>query len=230
MDTPLSAALDELLHARHSCRAFLPTPVPRSEVEAILSAASRAPSGTNTQPWRVHVLTGESLKRLSERILQVVNDPEADAGHAEPYAYYPKRWISPYVDRRRKVGFDLYALLGIAKGDTERMRAQFARNYAFFGAPVGLIFTIDAVMEQGSYLDYGMFLQSVMLGAKARGLDTCPQAAFTKYHRVIAEVLGLPENLSVVCGMSLGHADPDAPENRLRTERAPLSEWVAFLA
>jgi len=228
METPLSAALDELLRTRFSCRAFLPTPVPRSEVEAILSAASRAPSGTNTQPWMVHVLTGESLKRLCERILQVVADPEADAGHTEPYAYYPSRWISPYVDRRRKVGFDLYGLLGIAKGDTARMQAQFARNYAFFGAPVGLIFTIDAVMEQGSFLDYGMFLQGVMLGAKARGLDTCPQAAFTKYHRVIREVLDLPENHGVVCGMSLGHADPEAPENRLRTERAPLGEWVTF--
>lgn len=228
METPLSAALDELLRTRFSCRAFLPTPVPRSVVEEILSAASRAPSGTNTQPWMVQVLTGESLKRLSERILAVAGDPEADAGHTEPYAYYPRTWIPPYLDRRRKVGFDLYGLLGIAKGDTARMQAQFARNYAFFGAPVGLIFTIDAVMEQGSYLDYGMFLQSVMLGAKARGLDTCPQAAFTKYHRVIREVLGLPENHVVVCGMSLGHADPDAPENRLRTERAPLGEWAAF--
>ncbi|BDU76385.1 nitroreductase [Mesoterricola sediminis] len=229
MDTPLQAALDQIMSSRYSCRAFLDTPVPRAEVEAILAAASRAPSGTNTQPWRVHVLTGARLKRLSERILAVVRDPEAAAAHQEPYAYYPTTWVSPYLERRRKVGFDLYALLGIPKGDTARMQAQFERNYGFFGAPVGLIFTLDGVMAQGSYLDYGMFLQNVMLAAKARGLDTCPQAAFIRWHRVIAEELDLPAGHGVVCGMSLGHADPAAPENRLRTERAPLADWVTFL-
>jgi nitroreductase len=168
-------------------RAFLPTPVPRETLERILEVAARAPSGTNTQPWQVHVLTGASRDRLVARLQSVYNDPEALASHSEEYAYYPREWVSPYIDRRRKVGWDLYGLLGITKGDKDRMHAQHGRNYSFFDAPVGLMFTIDRVMQQGSWLDYGMFLQSIMVAARARGLDTCPQAAFTQFHRIISD-------------------------------------------
>jgi nitroreductase len=224
-----TAAVDAAITSRRSIRAFLPTPVPRETVEAILEVASRAPSGTNTQPWKVTVLTGAALRELSRRVRAAFDNPEERAQHSEEYAYYPIQWQSPYVDRRRKVGWDLYSLLGIGKTDKQRMHEQHGRNYAFFDAPVGLIFTIDRVMQQGSWLDYGMFLQNVMVAARARGLDTCPQAAFTQFHRVIEDCLKLPAEDMVVCGMSLGHADPDAIENSLVTQREPVSGFARFV-
>jgi nitroreductase len=223
-----AAAVDAAISSRRSIRAFLPTPVPRSVLEDILGVAARAPSGTNTQPWQVHVLTGEPKLALSRDIRAAFDDPAESARHREEYAYYPLEWRSPYVERRRKVGWDLYALLGIGKADKARMHEQHARNYDFFGAPVGLIFTIERVMQQGSWLDYGMFLQSLMIAARARGLDTCPQAAFTQFHRIIERHLGLRADEMVVCGMSLGHADPEAIENSLRTEREPVHSFVTF--
>ena len=210
-------------------RAFLPTPVPRETVLQILDVAARAPSGTNTQPWKVTVLTGSAKQRLSAAIRAAYDDPVERARHTEAYNYYPTEWVSPYIDRRRKVGWDLYGLLGIAKTDKARMHLQHARNYDFFDAPVGLIFSIDRVMQQGSWLDYGMFLQNIMVAARARGLDTCPQAAFTQFHRLIAEQLALPETETVVCGMALGHADPAAVENTLVTTREPASAFTRFL-
>ncbi|MFG6449409.1 nitroreductase [Roseateles sp. BYS180W] len=221
-------AVDAALLTRRSMRAFLPNAVPRRLIEELLLVASRAPSGTNTQPWQVHVLTGAAKERLSSRIQAVYADPEQLAQHTEEYAYYPSQWVSPYVDRRRKVGWDLYGLLGIAKGDKFRMQAQHARNFDFFDAPVGLVFTIDRVMAQGSWLDYGMFLQSIMVAARARGLHTCAQAAFTQFHRIIADELQLPAEHMVVCGMSLGWADPQAVENQLVTERAAVAEFTHF--
>ena len=223
------AAVDAAITTRRSVRAFLPTPVPRQVIEDILAVASRAPSGTNTQPWKVHVLTGAAQQALSAAIRAAFDDPAERATHTEQYAYYPTEWRNPYLDRRRKVGWDLYGLLGIGKTDKARMHEQHGRNYAFFDAPVGLIFTIDRVMQQGSWLDYGMFLQSLMVAARARGLDTCPQAAFTQFHRIIERQLGLGDDEMVVCGMSLGHADPDAVANRLLTEREPVSGFTRFL-
>ncbi|HEX6706008.1 MAG TPA: nitroreductase [Albitalea sp.] len=224
-----TAAVDAAITSRKSIRAFLPTPVARETIEDILRVASRAPSGTNTQPWRVWVLTGEAQASLSRKILAAYDDPEEASTHKEEYAYYPTEWRSPYIDRRRKIGWDLYGLLQIGKGDKARMHDQHGRNYSFFDAPVGLMFTIDRVMQQGSWLDYGMFLQSIMVAARARGLDTCPQAAFTQFHRLILEHLGAPPEQMLVCGMSLGFADPDAVENRLVTEREPVSGFTRFL-
>jgi nitroreductase len=237
MTTPASAnppanpanPVDAALKTRRSIRAFLSTPVPRAEIEAILEAASRAPSGTNTQPWKVYVVTGESLATLSRDLLAAYDDPQRDALYQEEYPYYPQRWVSPYIDRRRKVGWDLYGLLGIEKGDKPRMHAQHAQNYRFFGAPVGLFFTIERVLERGSWLDYGMFIQAVMTAARGRGLDTCPQAAFTQFHQVIGEHLGLADNEQLVCGMSLGYADEHALVNTLRTEREPVERFARFL-
>lgn len=225
----VQAAVDAAITSRRSIRRFLPTSVPRETIEAILKVAARAPSGTNTQPWQVHVLTGAALSRLSAQILAAYDDPAQAAQHTEEYAYYPREWRSPYIDRRRKVGWDLYGLLGIVKGDKPAMHAQHGRNYLFFDAPVGLIFTIDRVMERGSWLDYGMFLQNIMVAARGRGLDTCPQAAFTQFHRIIEDALGLDAVAQqVVCGMSLGWADPAAIENSLVTERAPVAEFARF--
>ncbi|MBK1611943.1 nitrobenzoate reductase [Rubrivivax gelatinosus] len=228
--TPESiAAVDAAISSRRSIRAFRPDPVPRATVERILELASRAPSGTNVQPWKVTVLTGAARARLSARIRAAYDDPAERARHAEEYDYYPAEWVSPYIERRRKVGWDLYGLLGIAKGDKARMHEQHGRNYAFFGAPVGLIFTISRVLGQGSWLDYGMFLQNVMVAARARGLDTCPQAAFTQFHRIVADELALPQDEMLVCGMALGFADPEAPENALVTEREPVAGFARFL-
>ncbi len=221
--------VDRAVTSRRSIRAFLPRPVARADIEAILDVARRAPSGSNTQPWRVYVLTGESKARLSEAIGEAYDQPDADTLHREEYPYYPRTWVDPYQSRRRKVGWDLYGLLGIGRAEKARMRAQHARNFRFFDAPVGLIFAIDRVMEQGSWLDYGMFLEAVMVAARARGIDTCPQAAFTQFHRIIAGQLSMPPEEMVVCGMSMGYADPDAIENTLVTERAPVAEFTRFL-
>jgi len=222
-------AVDAAITSRRSIRAFLPKPVAREDIEAILQVAARAPSGTNTQPWKVYVLTGEKRERLSSRILAAYADPAQNKEHTEEYAYYPREWVAPYIDRRRKVGWDLYALLGLTRENKAGMAAQHSRNYTFFDAPVGFIFTIDRIMEQGSWLDYGMFLQNIMVAARGRGLDTCPQAAFTQFHRIIADELDLPENETVVCGMSLGYADRDKIENSLVTEREPVAKFVKFV-
>ena len=225
----ISGIVDGVIRNRRSIRAFLPTPVPRDTIQEILDVAARAPSGTNTQPWKVTVVTGAEKEALSRELIATALDPEADAKHSQEYAYYPEKWVPPYIERRRKVGYDLYGLLGIAKCDKERMAAQFARNYGFFGAPVGLFFTIDRIMGQGSWLDYGMFLQNVMLAAGARGLGTCPQAAFCKYHRIVSRHLHIPEGEMVVCGMALGYEDHSRIENFLRTERDSAATFTRFI-
>ena len=224
-----TAIVDAAITSRQSIRAFLPTPVPRATIEEMLRVASRAPSGTNTQPWNVYVLAGQAKQDLSNKILAAYDDPEEAATHKEEYAYYPTEWRSPFIDRRRKIGWDLYGLLKIGKTDKSRMHDQHGRNYIFFDAPVGLMFTIDRVMQTGSWLDFGMFLQSFMVAARARGLDTCPQAAFTQFHRIIMEHIGAPASQMLVCGMSLGVADRSAPENALVTEREPVAGFARFL-
>lgn len=227
--SPSQQIVDQIITERRSVRAFLPDLVASEDIRRILEVASRAPSGSNTQPWKIYVLTGDSLTQLSEKILHAHQHPSTEESHTEEYNYYPVKWVSPYLERRRKVGWDLYALLGLARENKQGMHAQHGRNYAFFDAPVGLIFTIDRVMEQGSWLDYGMFLQNIMLAAKARGLDTCPQAAFTQYHKIIREQLQFPENEMLVCGMALGYADTSKVENTLVTERESVSAFVKFL-
>ncbi|MFG1478571.1 nitroreductase [Xanthobacter sp. V4C-4] len=213
----------EAIRSRRSVRAFLPTPVAPDVVDAIVALAARAPSGTNMQPWNVLILSGEPLAELGRAL--VARTMEGEAG-PPAYAYYPKRWRPPYVSRRRKVGWDLYNALGIAKSDTARMTAQHARNFCFFDAPVGLLFTIDRDLELGSWLDYGMFLENIMVAARAFGLDTCAQAAFIHHADEIARRLAIPDSQMLVCGMALGHADPDAPENGFATEREPLEAFV----
>ncbi len=222
------AAVDAAITSRRSVRGFLPTPIPDATVREILEVASRAPSGTNTQPWKVHVLTGAARERLSNAIKAAYDDPAERAQHTEEYDYYPREWVPPYIDRRRKVGWDLYGLLEIGKTDKEKMHAQHGRNYVFFDAPVGLIFTIDRILAQGSWLDYGMFLENIMVAARGRGLDTCPQAAFTQFHRVIKRELQLGDHEMVVCGMALGVADHSAVANRLTTARATVDEFAKF--
>lgn len=229
ISSPQQDAVDAAITSRRSIRAYLPKQVEREDIEKILEVAARAPSGTNIQPWNVYVVTGAAKERLSDAILKAYNDPELNKEHTEAYFYYPRQWVSPFIERRRKVGWDLYTLLGITRDDKAGMAAQHGRNFRFFDAPVGLIFTIDRVLEQGSWLDYGMFLQNIMVAARARGLDTCPQAAFIHYHRIIAEHLQLSANETVVCGMALGWADQHKVENTLLTEREPVASFVRFV-
>lgn len=219
---PVAAAIA----GRRSIRAFRPDPVAREDVERLLDIAARAPSGTNMQPWRGYVVTGEPMRALSAAL--VAEHMAGRHGESE-YRYYPEAFFEPYLSRRRKVGWDLYGLLGIARGESEKMRAQHARNFTFFGAPVGIIFTIDRRLEIGSWLDYGMFLGNVTVAARGMGLDTCPQAAFASHHRTLRAHLPIPEEEVVVCGMALGRADADAPENTLVTERAPARDFCRFL-
>lgn len=225
-ETGPAATVDDAITGRRSIRRFLPKPVPETLVRHLLAVASRAPSGTNMQPWRVHVLAGAAKTALSEAILKAFHDDRFTPEQA--YKYYPDSFPEPYRSRRRAVGWGLYGLLGIKKGETEKMRAQAARNYLFFDAPVGLIFTIDAILEIGSWLDYGGFLQNIAVAARGHGLHTCPQAAFARYHAVIQPRLGIADTETVVCGMSLGYADPEAPENSLVTAREPVSAFASF--
>ncbi|SEK17243.1 MULTISPECIES: nitroreductase [unclassified Variovorax] len=224
----LREAVDWAIVTRRSVRAFLPTPVLARDIESILETASHSASGMNTQPWQVHVVTGAAKADLSAHLAALDDDPELAAGLTEAYEYYPRQWVAPYLDRRRKVGWDLYGLLGIAKGDKAGMHRQHGRNYGFFDAPVGLFFTVDRQLQEGSLLDYGMFLQSVMVAARARNLHTCPQAAFLKFHKAIARCLHIPDGQMLVSGMSLGYADDTAIENTLSTEREPVSSFTTF--
>ncbi len=222
------ACVDDALTSRRSVRAFLPTPVPRATLEEIFTVAARSASGTNCQPWRVHVLRGANKEALSAKVLAAFDAPDAAERYRSEFPIYPNEWVSPFLDRRRKVGWDLYTLLGIGKGDHARTHRQHARNFTFFDAPVGLIFTIHRSFGHAAWIDYGMFLGNVMTAARARGLHTCPQFAWAQFHAIIREHLGLPEEDKVLVGMALGHEDTTAIENSLRTERAPLSEWVSF--
>lgn len=220
------SAVDRSIIGRKSTRQFLPQPVPRSLVEDLLSVARHAPSGNNIQPWGVHVVAGSKRDELCQRVCAEFDKGPA-AASAE-YDYYPSEFVEPYLSRRRRTGWDIYGLLGIAKGDRAAMQRQHRRNFELFDAPLALVLTIDRRLAQGSWLDYGMFLQNLLLAAHARGLGSCAQAAWIDYHRVVGEVLGFAPEEQLVCVIALGHGDPEAAVNRLVTERCPLSEFVHF--
>lgn len=224
----LREAVEWAITSRRSIRAFLPTAVAKEQIEEILDVARFAATGVNLQPWRVHVVTDAAKDRLCSAIHEVDSNPALAAQHQDEWDYYPTDWISPYIDRRREVGWNLYGLLGIQKGDKQGMHAQHGRNYSFFDAPVGLIFTVNRVMRQGSLLDCGMFMQNIMIAARTHGLSTCPQAAFMKYHKIISAELDFAADEMLVCGMSLGHAAPDKVENTLVTKREGVTSFTKF--
>ena len=226
-------SVDAAVLSRFSARAYLPRAVDRNVLQDVLELAARAPSGTNTQPWKVYVLQGAKRDELVAKTCAahdaIAANPALAADHAEAYDYYPEKWVSPYIDRRRKVGWDLYGLLGLEKTNRMGMQMQQARNFMFFDAPVGLIFTIDKVMGRGSLLDYGMFLQTLMVAARSRGLHTCPQAAWNGFSKIILPLVGAGDNEMVVCGMSLGYADEAALVNTFQTTRVSaqnFTHWV----
>lgn len=222
-----SESISDAIATRRSLRAFLPRDVPRKTVTSLLEKAARAPSGTNMQPWKAYVVTGKTHQLLCTSVCAAFDDPSTEYSGEVPY--YPEEWFEPYLSRRRQVGWALYALLGIEKGDRVRMHAQHRRNFQFFDAPVGMIFTIHRHLATGSWLDYGMYLQNIMLLAREEALHTCPQAAWADYHSVIRKVLPLNDEEIVVCGMALGYADPQAMENSLVTKRAAVEQNALFL-
>lgn len=229
-----AASVDAAMQSRFSCRAFhRDREVPRPLLEEILQVARRAPSGTNTQPWKVCVLQGASRDALVGKVCAahdaIYRDPSLAAEYREEYDYYPEKWVSPYIDRRRENGWSLYGLLGIAKGEKDKMHAQHQRNFRLFDAPVGLMFTMDRVMGRGSLMDYGMFLQNIMVAARARGLHTCPQAAWNGFAKIILPHIGAGEGEMLVCGMALGYADLAAPVNGFHTPREAVETFTRWL-
>ena len=226
-------AVDDAINSRQSMREFLPKPVPREVISHLLEVASRAPSGTNTQPWKTYVLQGASRDTLVAKVCAAYDalraNPALAAEYREEYDYYPEKWVSPYIERRRENGWGLYGLLGITKGDKDKMHAQHQRNFEFFDAPVGLMFTLDRVMGRGSLVDYGMFMQNIMVAARGHGLHTCPQAAWNGFANIILPHIGAGEGEMLVCGMSLGYADETALVNTFRTPRVPASEFTTWL-
>ena len=225
--------VDSAILSRRSIRAFTSQPVAKEVVAELLAVASRAPSGTNTQPWKVYVLQGASRTELADKVCAVHDairgNPSLAAEYQEQYDYYPQKWVSPYIDRRRENGWSLYGLLGIGKADKDKMHAQHQRNYRFFDAPVGLMFTMDRVMGRGSLVDCGMFLQNIMVAARGRGLDTCPQAAWNGFAKIILPHIGATSDEMLVCGMALGYADHAAIVNTLTTPRVPVEQFTNWL-
>jgi len=214
----------DALASRMSCRAFLPDAVPEATVRSILDAARQAPSGGNLQPWRVYALTGAPLAELLAAVRAKM--PTHPRGDGSEYDIYPASLWEPYRSRRFKCGEDLYATIGVARDDKFGRLLQFARNYEFFGAPVGMFFCLDRRMGPPQWSDVGMYMQSVMLLAREHGLHTCAQEAWSVWHRTVGEFLRLPPELLLFAGMALGYRDESAPINRLRTDRAPLGEFA----
>ena len=231
--TDQAAAVDAAITSRMSVRAFTQAPVSRDTIEHLLQVASRAPSGTNTQPWKVYVLQGGSRDTLCDKVCAahdaIRTNPELAAEYREAYDYYPEKWVSPYIDRRRENGWSLYGLLGIGKGDKDKMHAQHQRNYRFFDAPVGMMFTIDRVMGRGSLVDYGMFLQNIMVAARGHGLDTCPQAAWNAFAKIILPHIGAGADEMLVCGLALGYADVTHVVNTFHTPRVGVQDFTHWL-
>lgn len=227
------SAIEDAIQSRHSVRAFTPKGVDKATIEQILRIASRAPSGTNCQPWRVYVVQGTSRDTLVDKVCDIHDAMRSDAAlvtkYTEEYDYYPQKWVSPYIDRRRENGWGLYGLLGIGKADKDKMHFQSQRNFRFFDAPVALVCTIDKVMGRGSLLDYGMFLENIMLAARGHGLHTCAQAAWNPFASVVLPHIGAGENEMLVCCIALGYADESATVNTFHTPRVALEEFTKWL-
>uniref|UniRef100_B1XVY4 Nitroreductase n=1 Tax=Polynucleobacter necessarius subsp. necessarius (strain STIR1) TaxID=452638 RepID=B1XVY4_POLNS len=223
----------EAITSRMSVRAFTKEVVSKEVILKLLEISARAPSGTNTQPWKAYVVEGEALADLCGKVCSaydsIAANPELAKEYQPAYDYYPTKWFSPYIDRRRENGWGLYGLLGITKGDKDKMHAQHRKNFEAFGAPVCIFFTIDKELGRGSMLDYGMFLQNIMVAARGEGLDTCPQAAWNDYAKIILPLIDAKENEMLVCGMALGCADKSAPVNTFHTPRVAVESFATWV-
>jgi len=221
----MSFSLTELLNQRHSCRAFLTTPVPRADIETLLNAARRAPSGANLQPGMFHVYTGQPLRHLTE---ELARHSETHAAEPLQYDYFPQPMPLTLKQRQRDAGYALYHALGIEKRDIAGRRRQFAANYRFFDAPVGIVVTIDKGMGAGCYMDLGMSLMSLFLAATEMGYGSCGIGALANYGQHIHHYLELPNDQQVVCGIALGRPQSDAPVNGFRTQRESLDNFASL--
>ena len=219
----------EAFVSRRSVRRFLPDSVSKEKIENILEGAAFAPSGHNIQPWHVYVVQGKKKLSMTNSIIEAIKDGSAKEMKNE-FDYYPTEWFEPFVSRRRAVGFELYNLLGIGRDDFEARDKQMQENFHFFGAPVGMFITMDRRLATGTFMDVGMFIQSILVGARGQGLHSCGQVAFTKFHTLIAEQLKFKENEMLVCGVSIGYEDTSAPENALRVEKLQYSDFTTFLS
>ena len=220
------AMLDVVIRSRSCVRALRPDPVPRPQLIEILETARAAPSNFNSQPWRVYLLTGEAKRALGKALLQAHN-----GNTVPPFSPFPQPMPPDCGARVDDFGRRYYSALGIDRSDMAARARQTGRNFVFFDAPVGMIFTINEALTKHSWLDFGLFLQTLILAAQVRGLATCPQVSFVRFQSVIAEQLGLDPEEMVTCGMSLGYADVQAPVNRLNMPREPLeafTRWVGF--
>lgn len=227
MSTTGKVSVDEAITSRQSCRRFTDRPVSKRQLHHLLDVARFAPSGSNVQPWKVYAIGGEKKDALCREILE---DYHANGERQDrEYEYYPTDWFEPYLARRRACGWGLYGSLGITREQKDRMNQQRGRNYIFFGAPVGLIFSINRRLNTGSWMDIGMFLQSVMVAARGQGLHTCAQASFANYPDIVRKHLGISKEEIVVCGMAVGYGDMSAPENIWRTGRAPVEDFTRWL-
>jgi len=226
-------SLAHAIHTRKSVRAFTAQPVPRVLLKALVECACRAPSGTNTQPWRVYALEGEAKDKLIDEVCKthdaIAKDPELAKNYTDSYDYYPQKWISPFIDRRRQNGWSLYGLLGIEKSERDKIHAQQQRNFRFFDAPVGLMFTMNTSLARGSLLDYGMFLQNLMLAARSVGLATCPQAAWLTYSKIVLSHLNAPADEMLVCSMCLGYEDTSSLVNSFETPRESVDSVLTWV-
>ena len=210
---------------RKSTRAFLDKAVDKNIIKSILKSASHAPSGANIQPWQVAVVSGQSKQELQNKLEAAFRN---NREKSTDYQYYPKRWRAPYKDRRRDCGLQMYTTLEISREDKEKQIDQWAKNFSAFGAPVMLFFFLDPQMQAGSFLDTGMFLQSLMLAATEQGLATCPQAALAEYSDIVKEQLNYDSDSVLLCGMALGYEDKDAPVNSYRTPREEIENFTRF--
>ena len=217
--------VNDALKNRKSTRAFTNQSIDEALIRKILTAAAHAPSGVNSQPWEVAVLSGAKKHSLQEKMESTVRDGQK--GKMD-YSYYPNEWKSPFKDRRKECGLLMYKTLGIGREDRERQMDQWAANYRAFDAPVMMLFMMDKVMEAGSFMDFGMFLQSVMLSAVAEGLATCPQAALGEYPEIVRAELGYSDDMMVMCGMALGYEDDSALVNSYRTSREDIDTFTQF--
>jgi nitroreductase len=221
LTNPVAACIRQ----RKSVRAFTDQPVDKVLITQLLDTARHAPSGANTQPWQVVVLSGKKKKQL-ENLME--NNFRSGKTGEKDYDYYPQNWLPPYKGRRTSCGKQLYEALEIERHDRERRMEQWVANYRAFDAPVMLLFFIDENLSIGSYIDYGMFLQSLMLAAEESGLATCAQAALAEYPQLVREFLGYPQKNLLLCGMSLGYEDTNAPVNSYRTPREEVNSFVRF--
>ena len=211
---------------RRSVRAFLPKPVPQNTVLEILEAAKFAPSGVNTQPWHVIIVTGNYIQKIGD---EIVKAREKNVTENPDYHYYPTEWVDPYKSRRKACGLALYSAVNITLEETEARKAQWYRNYYFFGAPVGLLFFVDAKLKKGSWVDMGLFIENVMLAARSFGLETCPQASLAEYPDIVRKITEVPKTKSLICGMAMGFADWQHPINQYRTTRESVATFTKFL-